>query len=137
VQSPSGATPINPLTKDTSYGFIPGESAGAVSFGPFTTFSGGIITATPFKFDYRSWQGYDNLFYNKGIHSMKFGANVEWIQANSFAPDSPGGAFTYNSLSDFLTNAPPALFKADSPGSVTPRGVRDHRYQGDNDNRFD
>jgi Carboxypeptidase regulatory-like domain/TonB-dependent Receptor Plug Domain len=124
VQSPSGAAPINPLTKDTSYGFIPGQSAGAVNFGPFTAFSGGLITATPFKFDYRSWQGYDNLFYSKGIHSMKFGANLEWIQANSFAPDSPGGAFTYNSLSDFLTNAPPALFKADSPGSVTPRGVR-------------
>src|ERR1700682_4526096 len=56
VQSPSGAAPINPLTKDTSYGFIPGQSAGAVNFGPFTAFSGGIITATPFKFDYRSWQ---------------------------------------------------------------------------------
>jgi TonB dependent receptor len=124
VQSPSGATAINPKTKDTSLGFIPGETAGAVSIGPLTTFSGGLITATPFKFDYRSWQAYDNLFYNKGIHSMKFGGNIEWIQANSFAPDSPGGAFTYNSLSDFLTNAPPALFKADGPGSVTPRGVR-------------
>ncbi|HVS90127.1 MAG TPA: carboxypeptidase regulatory-like domain-containing protein [Candidatus Acidoferrum sp.] len=124
VQSPSGATAINPKTKDTSLGFIPGETAGAVSIGPLTTFSGGLITATPFKFDYRSWQAYDNLFYNKGIHSMKFGANIEWIQANSFAPDSPGGAFTYNSLLDFLTNAAPALFKADSPGSVTPRGVR-------------
>jgi len=128
VQSPSGAAPINPLTKDSSYGFIPGESAGAVSFAPFTSFSGGLITATPFKFDYRSWQGYDNLFYNKGIHSMKFGGNIEWIQSNSFAPDSPGGAFTYNSLSDFLTNAPPALFKADSPGSVTPRGVRQYIF---------
>lgn len=124
VQSPSGATPINKLTTDTSLGFIPGQSAGALNFAPFTSFSGGIITATPFKFDYRSWQGYDNLFYTKGLHSLKFGANLEYIQANSFAPDSPGGAFTYNSLSDFLTNAPPSLFKADTPGSVTPRGVR-------------
>jgi hypothetical protein len=124
VQSPSGATAINPKTSDPSYGFIPGESAGAVSIGPLTGFSGGLITATPFKFDYRSWQAYDNVFYNKGIHSMKFGANIEWIQSNTFAPDSPGGAFTYNSLSDFLTNNAPALFKADSPGSVTPRGVR-------------
>jgi carboxypeptidase family protein/TonB-dependent receptor-like protein len=138
VQSPSGATAINPKTKDTSLGFLPGETAGAVSIGPLTTFSGGLITATPFKFDYRSWQGYDNLFYTKGIHSMKFGANIEWIQANSFAPDSPGGAFTYNdsqilvngltvpanALSVFLTNGAPALFKADGPGSVTPRGVR-------------
>jgi hypothetical protein len=124
VQSPSGATPINKLTTDASLGFIPGESAGSVNIAPFTGFSGGISTAQPFKFDYRSWQGYDNLFYSKGLHSLKFGANLEYIQANSFAPDSPGGAFTYNSLSDFLTNAAPALFKADTPGSVTPRGVR-------------
>jgi hypothetical protein len=128
VQSPSGATAINPKTSDPSYGFIPGESAGAVSIGPLTGFSGGLITATPFKFDYRSWQAYDNVFYNKGIHSMKFGANIEWIQSNTFAPDSPGGAFSYNSLSDFLTNQPPALFKADSPGSVTPRGVRQYIF---------
>jgi hypothetical protein len=133
VQSPSGATPINKLTTDNSLGFIPGQSAGALSIANYTNFSGGIITATPFKFDYRSWQGYDNLFYNKGVHSMKFGANIEYIQANSFAPDSPGGAFTYNpttdlmpmtALSVFLTNGAPSLFKADTPGSVTPRGVR-------------
>jgi hypothetical protein len=124
VQSPSGATPINNATTDTSLGFIPGESAGAVSIGPLTSFSGGVATAAPFKFDYRSWQGYDNLFYTKGRHSLKVGADIEYIQANSFAPDSPGGSFTYNSLADFLTNAPPALFKADTPGSVTPRGVR-------------
>jgi Carboxypeptidase regulatory-like domain/TonB-dependent Receptor Plug Domain len=128
VQSPSGATPINKLTTDTSLGFIPGESAGSVNIAPYTTFSGGISTAQPFKFDYRSWQGYDNLFYTKGLHSLKFGANLEYIQANSFAPDSPGGAFTYNSLSDFLSNAPPALFKADTPGSVTPRGVRQYIF---------
>ena len=124
VQSPSGATPINKATTDISLGFIPGESAGAVNINPFTSFSGGIATAQPFKFDYRSWQGYDNLFYNKGRNSFTAGANVEYIQANSLAPDSPGGAYTYNSLSDFLTNAPASLFKADSPGSVTPRGVR-------------
>jgi hypothetical protein len=124
VQSPSGATPINKATTDISLGFVPGESAGAVNINPYTPFSGGIATAFPFQFDYRSWQGYDNLFYNKGRHSWTIGANIEYIQANSLAPDSPGGAFTYNSLSDFLTNAPDALFKADSPGSVTPRGVR-------------
>src|SRR6202162_1984458 len=128
VQSPSGATPINKLTTDTSLGFIPGESAGSVNIAPLTPFSGGISTAQPFKFDYRSWQGYDNLFYTKGLHSLKFGANLEYIQADSFAPDSPGGAFTYNSLSDFLSNAPPALFKADTPGSVTPRGVRQYIF---------
>ena len=129
VQSPSGATAINPKTADPSYGFIPGESAGALSLpGPYTGFSGGLITATPFKFDYRSWQAYDNVFYNRGIHSIKFGANIEWIQSNTFAPDSPGGAFTYNLLSDFLSNQPPALFKADSPGSVTPRGVRQYIF---------
>ena len=128
VQSPQGATPINAATTDVSLGFLPGESAGALNINPYTPFTGGIATAFPFTFDYRSWQGYDNIFYTKGRNSWTAGANIEYIQANSLAPDSPGGAFTYNSLSDFLTNAPAQLFKADSPGSVTPRGVRQYIF---------
>ncbi len=27
---------------------------------------------------------YDNLFYTKGIHSIKFGANLERLQGNTF-----------------------------------------------------
>ena len=64
----------------------------------------------PFKFHWNSYQVYDNLFYTKGIHSMKFGANVERLQGNTFGADFPGGQIIFNGngtmhrLSDFLTN---------------------------------
>ena len=61
---------------------------------------------------------------------MKFGANVERIQGNTFGADFPGGQLIFNGnstndtgLSDFLTNRS-ADINADVPGTVTGRGVR-------------
>ena len=121
--APEGATAINPAAADPSLGFEPGTSAGALNVTPLTGFSGGLVAASPFLFHWNSWQGYDNLFYTKGIHSMKFGANIERIEDNTFGENAPAGIFTFNSLSDFLTNRPASLL-ADTPGTDTPRGVR-------------
>ena len=59
-------------------------------------YSGGLDVAAPFKFHWNSYQVYDNVFYTKGIHSMKFGANVERIQGNTFGADFPGGQLIFN-----------------------------------------
>jgi hypothetical protein len=121
--SPQGATPINPLTNDPSYGFVPGISAGQVSVPGLTYFSGGLSAANPVLFRWNSWQAYDNLFLTKGVHSLKFGANVERIEDNSFSATTYGGIFNFNSLSDFLTNTP-AVFLVTLPSSLTGRGIR-------------
>ena len=132
VESPSGATAINPAAADKSLGFIPGTTVGniAISSDNLAGYSGGIDTAAPLKFHWNSWQVYDNLFYSKGIHSMKFGANVERIQSNTFGADNPGGELIFSGngsndtgLSDFLTNRSAAIL-ADVPGLVTGRGTR-------------
>ena len=39
---PSGGTAINPLVADTSLGFTPGQSAGAIGVAGLTSFSGGL-----------------------------------------------------------------------------------------------
>ena len=52
--------------------------------------------AAPFKFHWNSYQVYDNVFLTKGIHSMKFGANVERLQGNTFGADFPGGQVIFN-----------------------------------------
>ena len=122
--SPAGAKAINPAAADFQFGFDPGSSVGALAIGDsFTPFSGGIIVASPFEFRWNSFQFYDNLYYTKGIHSMKFGANAERIQDNFFGADTPGGAFVFNTLSDFLANQP-ASFSSDVLGTETPRYVR-------------
>ena len=123
VAWPTGGTAINPATNDVSLGFDPGTSAGTLNVGPLTPFSGGLYAVAPTLQHWNSWQGYDNVFYTRGNHSMKFGANIERIEANTFGGANPGGSFFFNSLSDFLTNVP-ASFTTDTPGTVSPRGVR-------------
>jgi len=121
VGDPLKATAINPATADTSFGSYPGASAGIVNIAPLTGFSGGLSAVPPQTWRWNSWQGYDNLFYAKGIHSMKFGANVERIEFNSHGVVA--GQFNFNSLSDFLTNTP-ASFETGTPGTQGPRHQR-------------
>jgi hypothetical protein len=125
VESPSGATPINPASADTSLGFIPGSTVGTISINSdgLAGYPGGLDFQAPFKFHWNSYQVYDNLFLTKGKNSMKFGANVERLQGNTFGADFPGGQIIYNSLYDFLTNDNGSI-NADVPGKVTGRGVR-------------
>lgn len=132
VESPSGATAVNSAAADTSIGFVPGATVGNLVIGSdgLAGYSGGLDVAAPFKFHWNSYQVYDNVFFTKGIHSMKFGANVERIQGNTFGADFPGGQLIFNGngtndtgLSDFLTNRS-ADINADVPGTVTGRGVR-------------
>jgi hypothetical protein len=132
VESPSGATAIIPTAADTSLGFVPGSTVGNIVIGSdnLAGYSGGLDVAAPFKFHWNSIQGYDNVFYTKGIHSMKFGVNVERLRGNTFGADFPGGQLIFNGngsndtgLSDFLTNRSAAI-NADVPGTVTGRGVR-------------
>src|SRR5882762_2793185 len=132
VESPSGATAINPAAADTSLGFVPGSTVGNLSIGSdgLAGYSGGLDVAAPFKFHWNSIQVYDNVFYTKGIHTMKFGANVERLRGNTFGADFPGGQLIYNGdggdntgLSDFLSNRSAAI-NADVPATTTGRGVR-------------
>ena len=121
--SPQGATAINPLAADASLGFVPGETAGQIIVPGLTTFSGGLSTQVPQLWDWNSWQANDNAFLTRGTHAVKFGANVERIEDNSFSTSRPGGNFMFNSLQDFLTDVPQSI-SVDLPQFVTPRGLR-------------
>jgi hypothetical protein len=131
VESPSAATAINASAADAALGYVPGSTIGAININSdgLAGYTGGLAPYAPFKFHWNSFQEYDNLFYTKGIHSMKFGANLERIQSNSLGQDFPGGQIIYNTLYDFLTNglgakSSGASINADVPGGVTGRGVR-------------
>jgi hypothetical protein len=125
VESPSGATAINPAAGDPTLGFIPGTTIGLININSdsLAGYSGGLDVFAPFKFHWNSFQEYDNLFYTRGKHSMKFGANLERLQGNTFGADFPGGQVIFNTLYDFLTNDKGAI-NADVPAKTTGRGVR-------------
>jgi hypothetical protein len=126
VESPSGATAVSPMAASTALGFIPGSTVGNIVIqgsDNLTGYTGGLDVAAPFKFHWNSYQVYDNLFYTRGKHSIKFGANVERLQGNTFGADFPGGQLIFPDLTSFLTNSSASL-NADVPGKTTGRGVR-------------
>ncbi len=117
--APSSSQAINPLAADTSLGYVPGDTAGFIGVPGLTFFTGGLSTQQPAEYNWNSWQFYDNVFFTRGIHSLKFGANVERIIDNQSTPSQPGGDFEFNSLSDFLTNRPNSLIT--DAANVAPR----------------
>jgi hypothetical protein len=123
IGGPASATAINPLVSDTSYGFVPGNSAGQISIGGITNFTGGLSAVAPQIDPWTDWQGYEDANLSKGIHSLKFGGSIEWIEWNRVAGTRAGGQFNFASLPAFLTNHPQSL-TADAPNSVSPRAIR-------------
>jgi Carboxypeptidase regulatory-like domain/TonB-dependent Receptor Plug Domain len=121
--SPLSATAVNPLAADTTLGFAPGNTVGIIRVPGLTDFSGGLSTQAPQLWAWNSFQESDDIFLTRGVHSIRFGANVERIQDNSFSVTAPGGTFKFSSLSDFLTNQPSNIRIA-FPGLITPRHLR-------------
>ena len=63
---------INPATLDTSYAAIPGQYAAPVGVTGLTGFSGGG-GASGVNFGYTSYQLGEDVFFDKGKHSIKVG----------------------------------------------------------------
>ena len=116
---PSG----NSHASDGSFSTVPGENAPGVQVTGLTLFSGGVGSPSNFNFHWTSIQAYEDLSSNRGKHSLKFGAGLERIRDNMLGVSDTGGVFSFNSLSDFLTNVP-FFLSAAIPSAVTERGIR-------------
>jgi hypothetical protein len=120
-----GLTPsaIAPIAADTSYGFLPGRTSGNINIVGLTNFTGGLGAASPYHFNWTSLQAYDDFTRTAGRNDLRFGVAVERMRDNMLATADPNGIFTFNSLSDYLTNRPYALTMA-IPGTTSPRDLR-------------
>src|SRR6185312_3304313 len=58
----------------------------------------------PFRIVQNKYTLYDDLYWTKGAHSLKFGISVQRLQTLEFAPFNGGGTYTFNSLQQFLQN---------------------------------
>ncbi|HWZ51889.1 MAG TPA: TonB-dependent receptor [Granulicella sp.] len=126
VQDNLTASAINPAAADLSLGAIGGEPASHVSIGGgITDFMGGAEDAT--RFLWASYQGYDDLSFTKGRHSLKVGANFEAMQSGIEYYSYVTGQYSFGSLNKFLTNQP-SRFRAALPGLTTPRNLRDKLF---------
>ena len=114
--------PLIPQAADLSYGALPGRAAAEVTISGITRLTGGM-GSTGDHYGWTSYQLYDDAFYSKGNHSMKFGFAFERMQANINSPSTPTGQFSFGSLTAFLTNKP-TQFTASLPTSIPTRDLR-------------
>ncbi len=99
---PAGATAINPNVADNTLGAFPGFDATQVFVNGNAMFTGGLTSLNPQNNFWNTYQFYDDAFWNKGKHSIKFGVAVERDQLNVVRSPRPGGVFQFNSMASFL-----------------------------------
>lgn len=69
----------------------------------------------------------NDVFYTKGVNSLKFGFNAQRLQFNHFEPFQGAGVFSFNSLPDFLQGIP-NTFNDVTPSSDPTNYVRQTIY---------
>lgn len=97
---------INPQANNPSLGSVPGRPAPFISVPGIQVFDGGLGGFPNFEEGWNSFQFYDDVFWTRGSHSIKFGAAAERMQLNDNWHASQNGTFAFNDLSAFLTNHP-------------------------------
>lgn len=122
-------TPVSgdAVSKDAALAIAPG------AIGPPQIPISGITTAfglggfNKFKHAWNSIQLYDDAFYTRGTHAIKFGFAFERMQYNILEQLSPNGRMNGYSLDAFLTNAPHQL-NALAPGGSFEVGLRESLF---------
>jgi hypothetical protein len=116
--------------------FVPGQPMGALAVGGGT--QGGItrtITEVGFAsgngnidWNYNIFELADDLTHIVGKHTLKFGADLQWMQDNFTQPSQLRGTYTFSQFSTLLT-ATPETFQANAPFGVIPEwGLRQSLY---------
>jgi hypothetical protein len=114
---------LNSSLNNLALGYIPGHEVGGIAVPGLTSFSGGVNGPDSNNFHYNSYQVYDDVNWNRGIHTFKFGGVYERMQDNFTAGFSTNGNFTFSSVANFLANVPTSL-TALLPSSDIVRGIR-------------
>ncbi len=115
-------TAINPLAANSSLASVPGQYADPITVTGLTSFAGGLRAGQLTVHHFNSFQVYDDVFFTKGIHSVKFGVAVERDQDNMLLTGATSVAF--GSLTNFLIDKP-SSYKGNLPQApITPRDFR-------------
>jgi hypothetical protein len=97
---------LNPFAADASLGTEPGRPIGGVGV------SGGIATIlglganTTSTHTQNSYQLYDDAFYTRGQHTLKFGFAAEKLEYSYLNERNPSGLWSFTGLANFLQDKP-------------------------------
>src|SRR5260370_26128951 len=114
----------------TTFSAVPNRPAPGINIGGgIASFQGGLGASPNYRFHWNSFQFYDDAFFTKGIHFLKFGFATEYIQDNILASSDANGVVLFPILTRFFTT-PPRRFSSTFPGGITQRQGRQHIYTG-------
>jgi hypothetical protein len=99
------------------------DAAQVLIGGGVTDFTGGVGGSPTYFYHWNSVQLYDDAFYNKGTHSIRFGVAAERMLLNVLADTDPNGIWNFTDLAGFLTNNP-SKFQGGIASTLTPRNLR-------------
>lgn len=132
VQNNQSLKAINPDAARTDLGVggtaFAGRAAAQVLFsGGISDFTGGVGGSPTYLYHWNSLQGYDDAFYTKGTHSIRFGAAFERMLLNVIADTDPNGIWRFADLAGFLTNNP-TKFQGGIASTLSPRNLRQNIF---------
>jgi len=118
---------INPDAARTDLGVggtaFAGRKAAQVLVGGLSDFTGGVGGSPTYFYHWNSIQFYDDAFFTKGTHSIRFGVAVERMLLNVLADTDPNGIWNFDSVQGFLTNNP-TKFQGGIANTLSPRNLR-------------
>jgi Carboxypeptidase regulatory-like domain len=120
---------INPAAEDPALGVSAGLFAPLINVAGITS-AGGLGNPSFFGHHYNSYQAYDDLFWTRGKHALKFGFVFERMQYNVLSKLNPNGRFgRYASVESFIRNDPTTIALLD-PLIRKETGSRDSLFGG-------
>jgi len=99
------------------------DAAQVLIGGGVSDFTGGVGGSPTYFYHWNSVQLYDDAFFTKGKHSLKFGGAVERMMLNVLADTDPNGIWNFDNLQGFLTNQP-TKFQGGIASTLSPRNLR-------------
>src|SRR6266403_1992486 len=119
---------INPDAARTDLGvggtaFAGRDAAQVLIDGGVTDFTGGVGGSPTYFYHWNSVQVYDDAFFTKGTHSIRFGVAAERMLLNVLADTDPNGIWNFDNLAGFLQNQP-TKFQGGIASTLSPRNLR-------------
>jgi outer membrane receptor protein involved in Fe transport len=127
VNNDSSVKAINAAAGLPALGAFPGRDASVVNVTGLSSMTGGVGGLPTYLYGWNSFQGYDDAFWTRGTHSLKFGAAFERMLLQATALTDANGIWTFRNLQSFLQNAP-SKFAGGIASSLTPRNFRQNLF---------
>jgi hypothetical protein len=123
VDNDASVSALNPAASDTSLAAFAGRDAAVVNVTGLSSMTGGVGGLPTYLYRWNSFQGYDDAFFNRGTHTIKFGFAFERMLMQATALTDPNGIWFFSDLTSFLTNSP-TKFQGGVASTLTPRNFR-------------